>query len=125
MGGLDYHVGRRGSLGYLDSGLRDEVVSEPWSTLGSSEMQPITCNTLRAKAEIDTEVAPSVFVIGSLTGDSLIRYAYGSCIQTASHIIQRSHQLVDRPRDILAQACMNRADYVQGNPSDDGITIES
>ena len=38
------------------------------------------------------EVAPSVYAIGSLTGDSLVRYAFGSCCVVAGAIQDSSRQ---------------------------------
>jgi hypothetical protein len=83
--GLVYATGRRGSLGYLDKPLLSEVLGCP----GGAEPSPIISGkTLRAKALEDLEVAEDVFIIGSLTGDSLIRFAYGSCVQTAGRLIR-------------------------------------
>jgi hypothetical protein len=42
---------------------------------------------LRSKVLEDLELAPNVFAIGSLTGDSLIRFAYGSCTYAAARIM--------------------------------------
>jgi hypothetical protein len=84
VGGLEYMVGRRGSLDYLDPYLRCEVLSGTPSKPGVL----ISSRTLRAKAELDTEVAPSVFIIGSLTGDSLVRHAFGSCVYAAGKILR-------------------------------------
>jgi hypothetical protein len=85
--GLVYATGRRGSLAYLDKPLLSEVLGCPDGT----EPSPIISGkTLRAKAWEDLEVAEDVFIIGSLTGDSLIRFAYGSCVQTAGRLI-RAH----------------------------------
>ncbi|OOQ86433.1 hypothetical protein PEBR_21345 [Penicillium brasilianum] len=79
--GLVYAAGRRGTLGYLDSQLRTEV-------LGHDEVDvAISGQTLRAKALEDLEVAPDVYIIGSLTGDSLVRFAYGGCVATAGHLL--------------------------------------
>lgn len=90
--GLVYATGRRGSLGYLDKPLLSEVLGCPDGT----EPSPIISGkTLRAKALEDLEVAKDVFIIGSLTGDSLIRFAYGSCVQTAGRLI-RAHTGDDR-----------------------------
>ena len=83
---LAYVIGRRGSLSYLDSKLRDEVVG---TSLSTEEAERISGKTMRSKVEEDLEVATNVFVIGSLTGDSLIRHAYGSCVYAASKIIER------------------------------------
>ncbi|RHZ53255.1 uncharacterized protein CDV56_105698 [Aspergillus thermomutatus] len=83
--GLVYATGRRGSLGYLDKTLLSEVLGCPDGT----EPSPIISGkTLRVKALEDLEVAKDVFIIGSLTGDSLIRFAYGSCVQTAGRLIR-------------------------------------
>jgi hypothetical protein len=87
-GGLAYQVGRRGSLGYLDTALRTEVVH---CRTQSPPKQPfeglLNCRTLRSKAEADLEAAPNVFITGSLTGDSLVRYAFGACLYAASKIM--------------------------------------
>lgn len=82
IGGLAYVVGRRGSLGYLDDKLRDEVIG---SHMRPDEM--ISAQTLREKASQSTEVAPSVYIMGSLTGDSLVRFSYGGCTFAASQVI--------------------------------------
>lgn len=85
---LEYVIGRRGSLGYLDSMLQMEVLDGSQSAMiGTNEMSG---RTLRSKVEENLEVAPNVFVIGSLTGDSLIRFSYGGCVYAAREIIQRT-----------------------------------
>lgn len=91
--GLVYAVGRRGSLRYLDDGLLSEVLgcrnAGPTApAVGSrTETDPtISGQTLRGKAVEDLEVARDVFIIGSLTGDSLIRFAYGGCVYTAGKL---------------------------------------
>lgn len=84
VGGLAYTVGRRGSLQYLDKALLAEVLG----SADPSATNPIISNqTLRTKATEDLEVAPGVFIIGSLTGDSLIRFAYGGCVYVAGKLI--------------------------------------
>lgn len=82
--GLVYAAGRRGTLKYLDRQLRSEVLGHD----GVDDMA-VSGQTLRAKAIEDLEVAPGVYIIGSLTGDSLVRFAYGGCVVTASHLIGR------------------------------------
>lgn len=85
---LEYVIGRRGSLGYLDSRLKMQVLDGSQSpTTGTND---ISSRSLRNKAEENLEVAPDVFVIGSLTGDSLIRFSLGGCVFAAREIIQRS-----------------------------------
>ena len=84
---LAYVVGRRGSLQYLDLELLGEIgISEAASRLTSGQ-------TLRSKISEDLEVAKDVFVIGSLTGDSLVRFAYGSCAYAAGKIISNESSL--------------------------------
>lgn len=79
--GLVYAAGRRGTLSYLDPELRSEV-------LGQDDLGPVVSGqTLREKAMEDLEVAPGVYIIGSLTGDSLVRFAYGGCVSAASHLM--------------------------------------
>ncbi|KAH8699203.1 hypothetical protein BGW36DRAFT_377458 [Talaromyces proteolyticus] len=82
--GLVYGVGRRGSLGYLDPALRAEILSG----VDSPDENKISAKTLRNKVMEDLEVAPDIFVIGSLTGDSLIRFAFGGCVYAASTLIR-------------------------------------
>ncbi|KAI5284215.1 hypothetical protein KEM52_003009, partial [Ascosphaera acerosa] len=108
VSGLLYVTGRRGRLGYLSSELVDEVTmpvesssprlsgaTETDATAApgdasrpSHDLNIITGATLRAKAAECTEVAPRVYVVGSLTGDSLLRYAYGSCAYAAGAIMR-------------------------------------
>lgn len=84
VGGFAYVVGRRGSLQYLCDDLRHDVLS-PRDNDDVSGM--ISGQSLRDKAVLDLEVAPNVFIIGSLTGDSLVRFAYGGCVYAAGKII--------------------------------------
>ncbi|MCJ1232685.1 hypothetical protein MMC14_000638 [Varicellaria rhodocarpa] len=85
---LEYVIGRRGSLNFLGRSLRLEVLG---SNVGDNDtVGLISSQSLRAKVEEDIEVAPEVFAIGSLTGDSLIRYAYGGCVYAAREILQRN-----------------------------------
>lgn len=83
--GLVYAAGRRGTLGFLNPSLRAEVLGcdDQSEALNAA----VSAQTLRAKATENLEVAPNVFVIGSLTGDSLVRFAYGGCVYAAGHLI--------------------------------------
>ncbi|PSN74177.1 hypothetical protein BS50DRAFT_9559 [Corynespora cassiicola Philippines] len=86
VGGLEYVVGRRGSLDYLAQDLRAQVLgTDP----NDDAAQPtlISGRTLRPKAEASLEVAKNVFIIGSLAGDSLIRHAVGGCVFAAGRIL--------------------------------------
>lgn len=83
--GLVSATGRRGSLRYLEDSLLSEVVGQA----DGPEVNPVVSGqTLRNKALDDLEVARDVFIIGSLTGDSLVRFAYGGCVQTAGRLIR-------------------------------------
>ena len=83
---MQYVIGRRGSLDYLVDGLRHEIIG-----LGNdSKRLPISGKTLRTKAEDSLELAPDVFITGSLTGDSLIRFAFGGCVFAAREIMGRT-----------------------------------
>ncbi|MCJ1362003.1 hypothetical protein MMC16_001105 [Acarospora aff. strigata] len=89
VSGLRYAIGRRGSLQYLDKDLQMEVLSGPdgenhTEVVGAGA---IAAKTLRAKATVSTEVARDVFITGSLTGDSLVRFAFGGCVYAAGRII--------------------------------------
>ncbi|KAE8833239.1 hypothetical protein HRS9139_05058 [Pyrenophora teres f. teres] len=89
VGGLAYVVGRRGTLDFISPELRSEILSAPDNiTLDSSSGHLISSRTLRPKAEVTSlEVARDVFVIGSLTGDTLIRHAVGGCVFAAGRIL--------------------------------------
>ncbi|KAI9721207.1 MAG: hypothetical protein M1812_002368 [Candelaria pacifica] len=92
ISGLQYVVGRRGSLGYLSPGLQAEVLgphdgASPDLGYGA---QMVSVRSLREKAGKDLEVAPQIFITGSLTGDSLIRFTYGGCVYAAGKIIESS-----------------------------------
>lgn len=83
--GLVCATGRRGSLHYLD----DDLLSETVEPVDGGEADPIVSGqTLRSKALDSLEIARDVFIIGSLTGDSLVRFAYGGCVQTAGRLIR-------------------------------------
>ena len=82
ISGFAYVIGRRGSLAYLDEELRGEVVG----SLENTDM--LSGQSLREKALEDLEIAPNVFITGSLTGDTLIRFAYGSCAYAAARFIE-------------------------------------
>lgn len=91
---LAYVVGRRGTLKYLSPGLLREVlpcVKLPTSSdIGVGKTATVSAHSLREKANEDLEMAPNVFITGSLTGDSLIRFAFGGCAYTAGKIMGRS-----------------------------------
>ena len=79
---IEYVIGRRGSLAYLDKNIRREVLDS------ADENEPISGRTLRLKAETSVEMALHIFAIGSLVGDSLIRFAYGGCVMAAKRILE-------------------------------------
>lgn len=87
---LDYVIGRRGSIAYLDNNVASEIFgsSQPLSRVSVD----ISNRTLRTKVEESLEIAPNIFAIGSLTGDSLIRFAFGGCVFAAREIIKREEQ---------------------------------
>jgi hypothetical protein len=87
VGALAYVVGRRGRLDYLQEPLRREVISASHDSSGTTTRDLISSRTLREKAEVDFEIAPEIFIIGSLTGDSLVRHAFGGCVFAASRIM--------------------------------------
>ncbi len=87
---MEYVVGRRGSLRFLDIKITQEVLGVAQEDIGSQNM--VSGRTLRAKAEESLEVAPDVFIIGSLVGDSLIRFAFGGCVFAAHNIMERVDQ---------------------------------
>jgi hypothetical protein len=78
---MTYVVGRRGSLSFL----QPELLRDICGPIEQNSL--ISGQTLREKVIDSTEVAKNVFVIGSLTGDSLIRFAYGGCAFTAGKIM--------------------------------------
>ncbi|UPX16570.1 uncharacterized protein EKO05_0006962 [Ascochyta rabiei] len=85
VGGLEYVVGRRGTIGFLSPALQAEILSP--TNLEDITSTQISGRTLRAKAETSLEVANNVFITGSLTGDSLIRHAVGGCVFAAGRIL--------------------------------------
>lgn len=87
VGGLEYVVGRRGTLDFLSTSLRTEIFSTADQVLPITTQALISGRTLRNKAETSLEVAKNVFITGSLTGDSLIRHAVGGCVFAAGRIM--------------------------------------
>lgn len=86
---LAYVVGRRGTIRYIGPDLQKELMPNTTAT-DPSASDLVSGSTFREKAHEDMEIAKNVFIIGSLTGDSLIRFSYGSCAYTAGKIIKRS-----------------------------------
>jgi len=90
VGGLAYVVGRRGTLEFLSPHLRAEVLDTPDHPAQEAVHSAlISSRTFRAKVESETslEVTRNVFIIGSLTGDPLIRHAFGGCVFAAGRIL--------------------------------------
>lgn len=85
---MEYVIGRRGSLSYLNNSLAGEVLGTLDQTV--DPQFSISGRTLRSRVEINLEVSPNVFIIGSLTGDSLVRFAYGGCVFAAREILGRT-----------------------------------
>ena len=85
---MEYVIGRRGSLSFLENNLASEVLGVPFERMEPSSA--ISGSTLRSRVEKDLELAPGLFAIGSLTGDSLIRFAYGGCLFAARGIMRRT-----------------------------------
>ena len=94
VSGLAYVVGRRGSLSFLVPHLQDEVCGP------NVDVELVSGQSLREKALWSTEVADNVFITGSMTGDSLIRFAYGGCVYAADRIISRQGSGSDRTSPI-------------------------
>lgn len=96
---MQYVIGRRGSLDFIDHDMLCEILGPEIA----SESNNISGKTLRAKVEESLQVAPEVFAIGSLTGDSLIRFAFGGCVLAAREIMRRA-QLREKRMDTPATA---------------------
>lgn len=120
---MEYVVGRRGSLNYLDNNLADEALGAQDETARRPPV--ISGRTLRPKTERSLEVARDVFVIGSLTGDSLIRFAYGGCVFAAREIIRRTEpsaftfsNLIRSPSKTLATPTVAIEDHPESTQGD-------
>ncbi|CAF9929078.1 MAG: hypothetical protein HETSPECPRED_007280 [Heterodermia speciosa] len=98
---MQYVIGRRGSLDFIDYDLSGEILGPEKFV----ERSIISGKTLRGRAEESLELAANVFVIGSLTGDSLIRFAFGGCVFAAGEIIRRARH-VDTPLADGVQSCV-------------------
>jgi len=112
-------IGRRGRLDYLAPEVCKEIgiknieapttpdvepalipATRKLSRSHHRSLHPTTSNTagkvwiqhssLRERVEENIEVAPNVFIIGSLTGDSLVRFALGGCVYSAGRILAYS-----------------------------------
>lgn len=88
IGGFAYVVGRRGTMEYLSPDLVAQVLP-PGSDTDKAQGRLISAHCLREKANEDLEVAENVLIVGSLTGDSLIRFAYGGCTYAAGKIMSQ------------------------------------
>jgi hypothetical protein len=93
VGSLAYHVGRRGSLAYLDPALLDEVLGE--SARAENTENDSTLLRRGGTRNGGATVAKDVYAIGSLTGDSLVRHAFGVCVDAAGRIMVGEQQQVN------------------------------
>ena len=103
IGAFAYVVGRRGSLEYLDEELVHEIC--PVGT----QLHNISGATIREKVSNELEIVPGVFVTGSLTGDSLIRFAYGACAYAAGRIMaDKQHQTSDEEKFVTRKILLHK-----------------
>lgn len=77
---LKYCVGRRGSLEYLSHDLR--------KALGVDDAASVGKETLRAIVERDFMAVEGLFIVGSLSGDSLVRWGFGGGVYAAGRIVE-------------------------------------
>jgi len=109
---MQYVIGRRGSLDYLKEDILEEVLGNPLSSIGNG----ISGKTLRAKAEENLEIASDTFIIGSLTGDSLIRFAFGGCVYAAREIMKRKNDpRLDKNQNPLSASKIESKDIQRSN----------
>ena len=100
---MEYVIGRRGSLGYLNDNVAKSIGAFEDQTQLNKAL--ISGQTLRRNVEQSLEVAPNVFVTGSLTGDSLIRFAYGGCVFTAREIMNSNDSRSGTPNTTPSSSC--------------------
>lgn len=107
IGSMAYAVGRRSTLGYLNDDLRTEILGR-----NSSEDRErlVSGQTLREQVLECSEVTKNVYIIGSLTGDSLIRFAYGACVYAAGRIMANNPPSTN-PRESVGE------ENIRANPS--------
>ena len=115
VGGLECAIGRRGSLEYLAPPLFQEVIGPDNHRIDRyGDEVLISGRTLRPQSEVDLQVAPNVFVIGSLTGDSLVRFAFGGCVYAAGKIMASSKGF---DQDLQSSSSQSRRTSVDGTRS--------
>jgi len=122
VGALAYAVGRRGDLAYLERGLRAEVLGAC-----AAERPYVDGRALREKlGEGRVQVAPGVFAVGSLTGDSLVRHAYGGCVCAAAEIMGVADGARELPERMVGCAGdLNDAIEADAWSHDDSKRVES
>lgn len=119
VSGLAYAVGRRGSLNYLDEPLRSEIVTPGDHNQGT---MMVSAHTLRDKAFEDLEVTKNVFIVGSLTGDSLVRFAYGGCVYAAGKLVTSgSKENGDGASDSSSSRAIGEKRTINSTPVSNGI----
>lgn len=97
----------------MDNHKPDHLPHRPLLSIKTNPITIISGHTLRTRIEAtpscDLELAPGIFVIGSLTGDSLVRYAAGGCCGVAGKIMAEATRSGNwEPRD------GNAPEYEQG-----------
>ncbi|MCJ1280480.1 hypothetical protein MMC21_008308 [Puttea exsequens] len=85
---MEYVIGRRGSLDYLDNSLAAELGLDLAPRKEDAATIPISNRAFRHQLEQSLQLAPGVFVTGSLTGDSLVRFSFGGCVYAAREILR-------------------------------------
>lgn len=123
---MEYVIGRRGSLSYIDESIAKEIGQ------GLEEERPInraliSGRTLRPMVERTLELAPNVFVTGSLSGDSLVRFAYGGCVFAAREIMRpiarSSATSIDTPSDRYLACSPPSSSQSDASPSTSGGVV--
>ena len=96
------------------SGAVTPIQSSPYRHLDAT----ISGQAFRAKIEETSsmEVAPNVYVIGSLTGDSLVRFAFGGCCVVAGRILGD----LQEETSTAGPAFTNGASEIKGNDLSSG-----
>lgn len=80
VGALAHHIGRKGDLSYLSPALQSELGLTPETA------RAVSGDTLRRQVARNVQVTSGVFVVGSLTGDSLVKFGLGSGVASAAGI---------------------------------------
>jgi hypothetical protein len=91
---IKVRTGRSGSLDYICPvvlGLRADMEDRPQENGELTDLSNVTKYTLRERvSQCGFKLSDNVYAVGSLTGDTLVRFLFGGCLYVAKDLVRES-----------------------------------